>query len=237
MNSRYTLIIVLLAIAAGIFAYTQRDAKPVDYSHGMPTATPAPFLDLDKDKLQEVEVSTQDGKVVLKRAAGGWEVEGKGPASETVGSTLERLAKPEVLRDLGTEAKPEDYGLATASMTVTLKLSGGESTVVQLGDKHPIDPQYYVRKAGDKRIVILSSTDWDSLKDWIANAPLAPTATPVAEGTPAAEGVDGVALPTTDAAGEDSGAVPDAAGEVAPAVSAPPDDAAPGPTAASPTRP
>ena len=94
-----------------------------------------------------------------------------------------------------------------------------------------------MRKAGDTRIVILSSTDWDSLKDWIANAPLAPTATPVAEGTPAAEGVDGVALPTTDAAGEDSGAVPDAAGEVAPAVSAPPDDAAPGPTAASPTRP
>lgn len=245
MNTRYTLIIVLLAIAAGIFTYTQRDAKPVDYTHGAPTATPAPFLELDKDKLQEVEVATKDGKVLLKRAAGGWEVDGKGKASDTVGSTLERLAKPEVLRDLGTEAEPEDYGLATASMTVTLKLSGGESTVVQLGDKHPIDPQYYVRKAGDKRIVILSSTDWDSLKDWIANAPLAPTATPAAEGTPGtpgaatpdAEGTPGETAPAGDDGGGDAGSSADATAEPSPVVIELPTAMAPPATAAATAKP
>lgn len=239
MNSRYTLIIALLAIAAGIFAYTQRDAKPVNYTEGAPTATPAPFLDLDKDKLQEVEVATTDGKVLLKRAAGGWEVDGKGMASDTVGGTLERLAKPEILRDLGTEAKPEDYGLATASMTVTLTLSGGESTVVQVGDKHPIDPQYYVRKVGEQRIVILSSSDWDSLKDWIANAPLAPTATPATEGTPSAEGTGSPDAASDDAAdtAADDATTPDDGGEVAPVAVEATLAAAPVPTVAATAKP
>lgn len=239
MNTRYTLILALLAIGAGILYWQFKDLEPVDYSHGAPTATPAPFLDLAPDQLQEVEVATADGKLLLKRAAGGWEVDGKGKASDLVGSTVERLAKPEVLRDLGTELKPEDYGLATAAMTVTLKLSGGESTVVQVGDKHPIDPQYYVRKAGDKRIVILSASDWDSLKDWIANAPLAPTATPAvegapADGTPAAEGVDGgdgTPAPDDAAAGDSA---TDAVGAGDAGDSAGDDAAAAQPTAAAP---
>lgn len=217
MNTRYTLILALLAIGAGILYWQFKDLKPVDYTHGAPTPTPSPFLELDKDQLQEVEVATKDGKLLLKRAAGGWEVDGKGKASELVSSTVERLAKPEVLRDLGTEAKPEDYGLATSAMTVTLKLSGGESTVIQVGDKHPVDPQYFVRKAGDARIVILSSSDWDSLKDWIANPPLAPTATPEGgEGTPedgTPEADDGDPSAPDDAGTPEAGA--DASGDAA----------------------
>ena len=75
MNLRYTIILILVAAALGIFAWTQRATEPVDVSKGAPTATPVALLELKPEDVQEVEVSGADGKYTLTRVAGGWEID------------------------------------------------------------------------------------------------------------------------------------------------------------------
>jgi len=186
MNIRYTLILVLVAVALGIFAWTQRDVTPVDLAKGTATPTPVALLDLKPDDVQEVEVSGKDGKYTLTRVAGGWEVDGQ-KASDLVNSVVANLAKPGVLRELSADRKPQDYGFATPSLTVTLKTAGGTSHVIEVGDDTPVETgNVYVRLKDGPKIVVVSKSDITSLNDWFTNKPLAPTATPSPEGTPAA---------------------------------------------------
>jgi hypothetical protein len=187
MNLRYTIILILVAAALGIFAWTQRATEPVDVSKGAPTATPVALLDLKPEDVQEVEVSGADGTYTLTRVAGGWEVDGE-KTSDQVDGVVANLAKPAVLRELPADRKPEDYGFDSLSLTVTLKTAGGESQVIEVGDDTQVDPNVYIRLKDGTRIVIVSNTDVTSLKDWFINRPLAPTATPPGAGDSAVPG-------------------------------------------------
>ncbi|MCB0216665.1 MAG: DUF4340 domain-containing protein, partial [Chloroflexi bacterium] len=119
------------------------------------------------------------------------------------------LAKPSVLRYLSEDLKPEQFGFDSPTMTVTLKTAAGESKTIVVGDKNPVEPQYYIRLGDDPRIAIVSSGDWESLQSWISAPPYAPTPTPEpsSDGTETEDGdledVDGMLTPS---AAEDGGA-------------------------------
>lgn len=181
MNLRYTIILILVAAALGIFAWTQRATEPVDVSKGAPTATPVALLELKPEDVQEVEVSGADGQYTLTRVAGGWEIDGE-KTSDQVDGVVANLAKPAVLRELPADRKPEDYGFDSLTLTVTLKTAGGASQVIEVGDNTPVDPNVYIRLKDNPRIVIVSQTDITSLKDWFTTKPLAPTPTPPGAG-------------------------------------------------------
>ncbi len=190
MNLRYTLILVLLAVALGIFAYTQRDTEPVDVGTGTATPTAGPLFDLKPEDVQEVAVVSATGSYTLTRVAGGWEVDGQ-PANDMVDGVVKTLAAPTIVRELPADRDPEDYGFATPSLTVTLKTAGGDSKVLQVGDDTPVDFNVYLREKDAARIVIVGRADITSLKDWVTTRPLAPTPTPTgpAAGTPGADGL------------------------------------------------
>ena len=201
MNLRYTLILVLLAAALGIFAYTQRDTEPVDIGTGTATPTPSPLFELKPEDVQEVAVVSATGSYTLTRVAGGWEVDGQ-PANDTVDGVVKSLAQPTIARELPADRDPDDYGFATPSLTVTLKTAGGESKVLQVGDDTPVDFNVYLREKDGTRIVIVGRSDITSLKDWVSTPPLAPTPTPTGSGT-GTPGADGLTLPLEGTPGAD----------------------------------
>lgn len=187
MNARYTLILVLVAVALGIFAWTQRETAPVDLAQGSPTPTPAPLFELAPEDVQEVEVLGATGGYTLTRVAGGWEVDGE-PADSQVDGLVTRLAQPTIVRELTGEPDPEIYGFGTPSLTVTLKTAAGEARVIQVGADTPVDYNVYIRAQDGQRILIVGQSDITMLKDWLLSPPFAPTATPTGpaglEGTP-----------------------------------------------------
>lgn len=212
MNTRYTLIMLLIAIALATFAYLQRDLEPVDYTDGGPTPTPAALFELAAEDIQEIAVEHPDGDYTITRVAGGWEI-GEQRLAEHVNSTIEILAKPAVLRSLEADRDPADYGFDSPTMTVTLKTAGGESRSLIVGDKNPVEAQYYVRLSETDPIAIVGSSYLESLANWAAAPPYAPTPTPEGGEDEAsldelldgdAEG-EGEAGESEDGAGDDAG--------------------------------
>ncbi len=209
MNKRYTLIMLLVAVALGIFAWMQRDVEPRDFTDGGPTPTPAPLYEMAAEDLQELQVESPDGDYTAVRVAGGWEID-ETALSDFAGTTIENLANPSVLRYLPEDRDPGEYGFDSPTMTVTLSTAAGDSQVITVGDENPVDPQYYIRLGEDPRIAIVSSADWSSLLDWVSDPPYAPTATPEASATPEGDAED--AGEDGDAEAEDGDAASDEAG-------------------------
>ena len=194
MNARFTLIVVLVAIVVGALAFYAywNKVTPVDLSKGPATPTPGPILTLAEPDVQEVAVSGPAGKsYVLKRAAGGWDVDGV-RASEQVSSTVANVLKLTATQQLAADRKPEDYGFSTPALTVTLKTAAGGATTFKVGDDVVGESSYaYLRLDGEgKPILVVSNFDLKTLMDWLDNRPLAPTATPT-EAYPAPAESDG----------------------------------------------
>jgi hypothetical protein len=177
VNPRLTAILVLIFIALAIFAYTLRNQEPRELGKGTPTPTPGPLMALEPAAVQELGVVGAGGSYTLTRVAGGWQVDGQ-PASTEVDGVVNAIVKPTVLRELPSDRNPDDYGFAQPALTLTLRTAPGETKVLQVGDDTPVDPNVYIRLAGDRRLVIIANSDTTRLKDWIGQRPLAPTPTP-----------------------------------------------------------
>lgn len=190
MNRRFTLIVFLVFAALAVFAYTQRNTESLQVGEGAPTPTPLALLELVADDIEEVVVDGELGGYELSRVAGGWEVDGFA-ASDEVDGVVTRLANPNVIRELPADRDPDDYGFATPSLTVTLRMAAGDEHLLHVGDDTPVDPYAYVRLADGERLVIVSYSDFNRLKDWIEAPPLAPTPTPEPTEEVADEAADG----------------------------------------------
>ncbi len=191
MNRKFTLLIVVVAVALVALAISQRDAAPVDLAKGTATATPGPIFAFGESELQEVTVAGPGGQsYTLARVAGGWEVDGT-QASDTVSGTVRNVATLSAAQRL-TDRKPEDYGFASPTLTVTLKTAAGAETTFQVGDETPVETgSRYLRLVPDDGVIlVVSSFDLQQLIDWLDSPPLAPTATPeaMATGEAATEG-------------------------------------------------
>ncbi len=196
MDRRFTAALVLVFVALVAFAwwFAQDAGEPVDVGAGTATPTPEPLLELEASNVQDVGVVGASGSYTLTRVAGGWEVDGE-EASEAVDSVVDELASPSVVGEIPSDRNPEDYGFATPALTVTLLTAAGDETVFEVGDQVLMGSEYYVRLAGEDRIVWISGYNIDQLKDWLDEPPLAPTATPEVTETPEGE-------EATDAEGE-----------------------------------
>ena len=237
MNARYTLIVVLVFVALVAFAYTLRDTESRQVGPGAPTATPQALLEVNEADVEEVSVLGATGAYTLSRVAGGWEVDGQ-PASTEVGSVVTALAKPTVLRELPADRKAEDYGFATPALTVTLRTAAGDKHVIVVGDKAVAEEQRYVKLLDGARIVLIGNYDIDRLVQWLTSPPLAPTATPTGDLTPAAAGeatTEGLSPAEESTAEETAEATATAPPEATSANPQAPTRAATLPAAASPT--
>jgi hypothetical protein len=189
MDRKFTVIVVVAAVALVALAFWQRDAEPVDLAKGTATATPGPVLSMDPAQVQEVQVTGPLSKTyTLSRVAGGWQVDGLA-ASETVSSTVGSLVQTSALQTLGADRRPEDYGFASPSLTVTVKTADGQTTTFHVGDEVVGESSSsYIRLTGEGQpIHIVSNFNLKTLEEWLDTKPLAPTATPDLPTAPAAD--------------------------------------------------
>ena len=177
MNRRFTLFMVVVAVALGAMAFLVRDTKPRNFAEGTPTPTPVPLLTVPITDVQQVAVVAPTGHYTLTRVAGGWEVDGR-KTNDGVEAILRRITSPLVIQELPESSKPDDYGFSTPQMTVTIKTAAGAISMLQFGDITPVDPNVYVRLDGKGKIVVINNGDFNTLKDWLTTPPLAPTPTP-----------------------------------------------------------
>jgi len=197
MNARTTLAVFLAFAALAVFAWTLRDQAPRQVGPNAPTATPGPIWEVADEGVTALTVVSTTGTYTLTRMGDGWQVDGQ-PAASDVGTTVQAVAKPSVLRVLGEDRDPNDYGFAAPALTLTFTISDVQR-VLLVGDQPPTTSDYYVRPAEGGPIRIVSGFDIGRLKEWLTARPYAPTATPEPTATPGegtaeatAEGGEGV---------------------------------------------
>ena len=99
---------------------------------------------------------------------------------------------------------------------MAIKTKAGDTYAITVGDDTPVDSGVYLRLNGEAPIRVTAKADISTLRDWLTDPPLAPTATP----TPPArgEGAPGAtARPGAGAAGRTSGEPGEATRAAAPA--------------------
>lgn len=123
-----------------------------------------PKLDLDKDKLERIEVSQPEGNVVLVKKEDKWTVAEPAVDLEVLSTTLDTIA-----RTLA-KWKAEDYadspdgcGLDAPTHTATFTITDVESHTIALGADARHIEGFYARLDDETAVLAMSKTDRDKI--------------------------------------------------------------------------
>jgi hypothetical protein len=156
-----------------------------------PSPTPASVLDLVVDDVQALHIAAGDRSLSLVRQNGEWAIApaGTGAALEaspeaapaeasiywSIGEILQLEARLVVVEGAADLAQ---YGLDVPAMAVTIETASGASEQLLIGRQTPDGTAYYLQRAGDLRLYIVDHYKIQTLYDWLADPPYAPTPAP-----------------------------------------------------------
>ena len=159
MRGRSTLI--LLALAAGLFAYLYFvDAKkPVTDDKAKTKVFSA-----DSTKIDQLEVKSASGEVTtLKKDAAGWtvvkpiQVTADQNNASDVASSVATLEQDRIVDENPTDLKT--YGLAPPRIEVSFNMAGEkEPRRILIGDKNPTGVGLYAKLPADKRVFLVANS-------------------------------------------------------------------------------
>ncbi len=191
MNTRNTIILVVVLIALGAYVYFGEMG-----SGQTPSATPTPSVStlwsLPADHINRLEVhdlQTKQEARLVKDSGGAWQIEA--PITDTADATrlnslTSRLAKITASRVItNPPADLAPFGLVTHTMTVDIGLTENQTQTLQVGDKNPQGFSYYVQQNDNPAIYLVTSSLIDDLRRLITKPPRKPTPTPTFTATPA----------------------------------------------------
>jgi len=191
MNTRNTIILVVVLIALGAYVYFGEMG-----SGQTPSATPTPSVStlwsLPADHINRLEVhdlQTKQEARLVKDSGGTWQIEA--PITDTADATrlnslTSRLAKITASRVItNPPADLAPFGLVTHTMTVDIGLTENQTQTLQVGDKNPQGFSYYVQQNDNPAIYLVTSSLIDDLRRLITKPPRKPTPTPTFTATPA----------------------------------------------------
>ena len=158
MSLRTTIIMVLLAIAAGVLVYVNPFAKEEEK-----TKKPPWFYQVSEADLETIEVISGDNQVkFLKTAERTWVFEdpaGIPPSHVRWGGISLLVAGPQVRRNLATTAttieNPEQYGLDEPAIIMNVGLSGGRNLDIRLGKKTTDGRHHYGQVIGFPQLFLV----------------------------------------------------------------------------------
>lgn len=148
------LILLLIAIPIGWYAYRDSKKGPVD---------DAPKKDkvfsVEADKIDELEIKSESGdRTTLKKKGNDWEIVQpvSGPSDQsTVSGITSNLSSLEIQRVIDENpANVKEFGLASPRIEVAYK-SGGQQHRLQIGDKTPTGSDLYAKLADGKRVFLI----------------------------------------------------------------------------------
>ncbi len=191
MNTRNTVILVVVLVALGAYVYfgEMNGGQPAPAT---PTPSAATLWDYPADSIARLEVhdlQTQEEARLAKDAGGAWQIEA--PVSDAADSTrlnsltgrLAKITTSRVITNPPADLAP--FGLVTHTMLVDVGLTGNQTVTLQVGDKNPQGFSYYVQKKDDPAIYLITSSLIDDLRRLITEPPRKPTPTPTLTATPA----------------------------------------------------
>ena len=181
MDRRWTLILVLVLVIVASGAWWLE--RPGRAPAATPTPATAPLWTIESTSVTGVRLEDTQAKTVVelvRQSDGTWSfVEPLKQPADTgaVELAISQMSNLSLITDLGTKITLENFGmdkpryviaLTTADATYTLEV--GSPTVTGSG--------YYVRMAGDPRVVVVGTYALQSVLDWAQTPPLPATPTP-----------------------------------------------------------
>jgi hypothetical protein len=148
------LILLLIAIPLGWYAYRDSKKGPVD-----DVPKKAKVFAVEADKIDELEIKAESGdRTALKKKGNDWEITQpvSGPSDQaTVSGITSNLSSLEIQRVI--DDNPGDlkqYGLASPRVEVAYK-AGGQQQRLEIGDKSPTGSDLYAKRADSKRVFLI----------------------------------------------------------------------------------
>ena len=193
MKRRDTLVLLVVALALGLYVYFFELRGPGDAAQSNNIATTV--FDFSLEEAVRLEAQGAGGEAVsLRLSEGGqWmlvEEDGEEEADpDRVRRAIAALARLRPSRTLPRQeaGNLSDFGLAEPALWAQLTLASGEEYVLLLGSQNPGGTGHYaMREAGDA-IYLIPNDVAETLKNLVRDPPYRPTATPA----PAATGTGG----------------------------------------------
>jgi len=193
-RSRTTLIVagifVVLLLYVVLFE-ARREPSPrkgaID-SLSAPSPTPASVLAIATGDVRALHIAAgkrslsllqQDGKWVVAPAGVGTASEassGRAPADTSIYWSIDEILQLDAQLVVAEGAADlAQYGLDVPTMTIAIETSSGASEQLLVGRQIPGGTAFYLQRAGDPQLYIVDHYKIQTLYDWLADPPYAPT--------------------------------------------------------------
>jgi len=191
MNTRNTVILVVVLIALGAYVYFGEMGGGRSSASATPTPSAATLWQFPANNIKRIEVhdmQTKQNARLVKDTDGAWQIEAPivDVADPTrLNSLTSRLAKITASRVItNPPADLAPFGLVTYTLTAKIGLTENQTRTLQVGDKNPQGFSYYVQQGDSSTIYLVTSSLIDDLRRLITEPPRKPTPTPTFTATP-----------------------------------------------------
>lgn len=186
MNYRLTLgLLGVLIVVGAYFYFAEVQAEPQKETQQ------AEVFSFKAADLDSIVVSYQDKTTNLKKDGSYWKLKEPEEAeaqTSLVEGLLARIAPLRASRALTGDIEPlAAYGLENPQLEATIRTSGNQSAILQVGDVTPDGSSYYVKRKDSDQIYLVSASIISEIMRLVTNPPKAlptPTPTPRPIGTP-----------------------------------------------------
>ncbi len=185
MNQRLTIGLLLVLAVVAVYVLLVQVPKDKAAANATPSAVASTYLwTAQASQINGVHlVDKVKGQALdlVKAPGGAWSLTQPGPqpADQTLAaSDVSSLTTLAVDGTITTATDLTAFGVLSPTFTMEIDLADGSKLAAVIGDKAPAGTDYYALRAGEKQVVLLSSTAHDTLTNLLASPPVvAPTAT------------------------------------------------------------
>ena len=180
MNSRTTLVLLVVSVALGLYLYV---VPAADEDQTPPSDTQIPVLTFESRQVARMEVQNAGGeRLEVIRNNDEWDVV---TDQRVAGDTI--LIGPMVANVAGLQAStvitPDgqmlaDYGLQTPALTLHLHDVDAPLATLLVGTRNPSGGARYVQVQGRPQVYLVSDSTLDTIENWYTTVPVAPTPLP-----------------------------------------------------------
>lgn len=182
MNSRTTLLLLVVCVALGLALYLLPETPQTSEDEA---STPPEIAVLNHDSRQVTAleaVSASNQTLQVWRNGDNWDIQvGERVAGDTIviGPTIANIAALRATSVITPETQTlADYGLDTPQLTIILQGDAGVLDRLRVGSRNPSGGARYVQVEGQAQIYLVNDVALDTLEGWYTTVPVAPTPLP-----------------------------------------------------------
>lgn len=182
MNSRTTLLLLVVSVALGLALYVLPETPtPSEEEATVPPAIAV--LEYESRQVTALEaVNASNQSLQVWRNGDNWDIQvGERVAGDTIviGPTIANIAGLRATAVITPETQTlADYGLDAPQLTITLQGETGVLDRLRVGSRNPSGGARYVQVEGQPQIYLVNDVALDTLEGWYSTVPVAPTPLP-----------------------------------------------------------